>query len=96
MIETGDIIEAEKVLSKSSLTNPYLLTAIHLGCFLTWHVRPIPEIEKKKAKDICSMLNEKIAPFRDQLMQEVGSTLLEAKEGKISVIDDEDAHPAAV
>lgn len=94
LIETGDIIEAEKVLSKSSLTNGYLLTAIHLGCFLTSHVRPVPEIEKKKAKDICSMLNEKIAPFRDQLMQEVGSTLLEVKEGKISVIDDEDDTPS--
>src|SRR6266481_1539568 len=90
LIETGDICEAERVLSKCNLTNGYLLTAIHLGCFLTSRIRPALETEKKKAGEICLMLSKKIAPFRDQLMREVKSTLLEAKQGKIEVIDDEE------
>ena len=93
LIETGDICEAERVLDKCNLTNGYLLTAIHLGCFLTSRIRPVLETEKKKAEEICSMLSKKIAPFRDQLMREVGSTLLEAKKGKIEVVDDDEESP---
>lgn len=89
LIECGDIEEAEKAIKDFHPEDPRLLMAIHLGCHLAHEIRPLSRKEKKHAKSICTHLDSKIAPYKEQLIKEIGSTLLEMRNGKIKAIDDE-------
>lgn len=89
LIECGELAEAEKLVRKFNPTDGKLLTAIHLGCHMAIQIRPLSFQEKEWAKEICKRLDSRVAPFRKQLIREIGSTLLEMREGKIQVLDDE-------
>lgn len=90
LIESGDVAEARRVLADRNLgiTDGRLLAAIHLGCHLAHEVRPLPDSDKEIAGDVCRTLDTKIGGFREQLMKEYGSLLLEFKKGSVAVIDD--------
>lgn len=90
LIEMGEIHEAENALKDANITNGHLLSAIHLGCFNTAHIRPVPENERKKAKELCAKLDKKVGPYIKQLLQEKGSLLLEMRKGKVEVIKEEE------
>lgn len=89
LIECGDIEQAEALIKNFNPEESKLLMAIHLGCYLALEIRPLPKKDKSHAKDICARLDQKIAPYRAQLIKELGSTLLELRNGEIKVIDDE-------
>jgi len=88
LIESGDIEEAEQLLRTFSPSDTRLLMVIHLGCHLAHEIRPLPDSTRKRAKYICTLLNEKVAPYIQQITKEFGSALLEIREGKMSIADD--------
>lgn len=89
LIECGDIDEADKLIKNFYPKDMRLLIAIHLGCYLALEIRPISKKEKEYAKSICTRLNSKIEPYMAQLVKEMGSQLLEIRNGEIKAIDDE-------
>lgn len=89
LIEAGEIIVAEKLIEKFNPTDARLIIAIHLGCHLANEVRPLTENEKLSAKRICKKLDEKVAPYTPQIVKEMGSLLLEIRNGKVESVDHE-------
>lgn len=89
LIEAGDISHAEPLVGKFRPTDLRLLTAIHLGCHLAKEIRPLPELEKAAARRICESLANKVTPYVMQIHQEMGSLLLEMRNGKVATIEDE-------
>jgi len=88
LIESGEISEAEKIVKKLSSDDGRYLTAISLGCHLAHEVRPLNSNEKIKAGQICEQIEKKVAPYRQQLINEFGSHLLEMRNGEVSAIED--------
>lgn len=89
LIECGEIDEAAKLIKEFHPKDSKLLMAIHLGCYLAHEIRPLSKKEKEHAKSVCARLDSKIGPYKEQLLKEIGSTLLEMRNGKIKAIDDE-------
>lgn len=89
LIEAGDISCAEELVTKFHPTDRRLLAAIHLGCHLAHEIRPLPESEKEAAGRICSTLAHKVAPHITQIHKEMGSLLLEMRNGKIATVEEE-------
>lgn len=89
LVESGDIDAAGEVLLKYNSSDPRLLVAIHLGCYLAAHVRPIEPSQKGVAIEICKRFERKIAPYRKQLLSEWGSELIELRNGDIAAADDD-------
>lgn len=89
LIEAGDIACAEKLVAKFHPDDTRLLAAIHLGCHLAHEVRPLPENEKEAAKKICAALIHKVVPHMTQIQKEMGSLLLEMRNGKVATLDEE-------
>lgn len=89
LIECGDIGEAEKLTRSFHPKDMKLLMAIHLSSYLAHEIRPLPNKEKEYAKAIYTRLDSKIEPYKAQLLKEIGSTLLEIRNGEIKAIDDE-------
>lgn len=88
-IESGEIDEAEKLLHGFLPKDPRLLTAIHMGCYLAYEIRHLNTAEKKAAKAICARLEDKVAPYRAQIVKELGSMLLELRDGKVTCVEGE-------
>lgn len=89
LIEAGDISTAEALVAKFHPTDLRLLTAIHLGCHLAKEIRPLPEVEKAAARRICDSLINKVTPHVLQIHKEMGSLLLEMRNGKVATLEDE-------
>lgn len=89
LIETGNIDDAKGLVVKFNPKDEKLLVAIFLGCHLAQLIRSLPKNDKVHAKEICNRLGDKIAVFKNQLFKEIGSTLLEFRNGEIKAIDDE-------
>lgn len=88
LIESGEITQAEKVVKKMLSHDGLYLTAISLGCHLAYEVRPLNGPEKEKAREICQRVEKKVAPYRQQLISEFGSHLLELRNGEVAIIED--------
>ena len=88
LIESGDITEAEEIIKGLSEDSGIYLTAISLGCHLAHEVRPLNADEKEKAGQICKKIEKKVAPYRQQLINEFGSHLLEMRNGEVTAIDE--------
>lgn len=92
LIEAGDISAAEPIIAKFRPNDLRLLTAIHLGCHLANEIRPLPDTEKAAARRICDSLIQKVTPHVVQIHKELGSLLLEMRNGKITPLEDEPPH----
>ena len=89
LIEAGDIYTAEKLVKHFHPKDARLIIAIHLGCHLAREIRPLSDNEKDSARRICNQLHEKVMPYTTQIVKEMGSLLLEMRNGKIEVIENE-------
>lgn len=89
LIEAGDISSAVDLIRNFHPKETQSLAAIHLGCHLAYEIRPLPDTEKTAAKQICTMLAPKVAHHIGQIRRELGSVLLEMRNGKVEAIDDE-------
>ena len=89
LIEAGDILVAETHVRKFHPSDLRLLTAIHLGCYLANEIRPLPQDEKDAARRICDSIQHKVTPFVAQIHKEMGSLLLEMRNGKVTVLEEE-------
>ena len=89
LIEAGDISVAESLVEKFRPADLRLLTAIHLGCHLANEIRPLPDAEKAAARRICELLLRKVIPHVLEIHKELGSLLLEMRNGKIATLEDE-------
>jgi len=89
LIEVGDLAFAESLIEKNKIRNPMFLTAVHLGCFMAYQIRPLHASHKKIAKGIFDKLSDVVAEHRDQFMKEYGSVLVEYRNGKIHSIESE-------
>lgn len=87
LIEAGDILTAESIIGNFHPADPKLLAAIHLGCHLAKEIRPLPNNERESAKRICNELSSKVAPQVGLLIREMGSILIELRNGKLTTID---------
>lgn len=83
LIEAGHVVDAEALVRKFQPSDPRLLLAIHLGCFLIQHVRVSTDEQRKAARRICDRLAESISHLRAGIFQEFKSHLLEMRKGEI-------------
>lgn len=83
LIESGELSAAYTIVKSTNISDPRLLMCIHLGCYLTAEIRPVTDAEKAIAKDICFYLNKKVDGCRHQLVKEMGTMLLEYKNGTV-------------
>lgn len=91
LIESGEIATAEAFSRKYRPTDLRLLLGIHLGSYFTAKVRPVSKRDRQIANSIVERLNEHVSVFRAQLAQEFESLLLDMRDGKPIVIEDESA-----
>ena len=89
LIESGDISYAENLINNFQPTDIRLLTAIHLGCYLAKEIRPLPDNEIKSAQRICDTLVNKVSASIIKVRDELGSLLLEMRNGKLTSLDAE-------
>lgn len=89
LIEAGDISVAEPLIVNFRPVDLRLLTAIHLGCHLANEIRPLPDTEKAAARRICESLLNKVTPHVLEIHKEMGSLLLEMRNGKVATLEDE-------
>lgn len=83
LIESGLLSLAEERMETFHPKDLKLLLAIHLGCFLTHHVRSVSTENKKISKRICDTVAEDILPLRKQVLEEFKSELIEMRNGKM-------------
>jgi predicted NACHT family NTPase len=88
LVESGAMTEAEKLLRKFRPADLRLLLGIHLGCYLTQHVRVLTGQQNSVAKKICEALSGRIVHLRAQLLSEVKTELLEIRGGTIKSIEE--------
>lgn len=89
LIEAGDITIAEPLIHKFMPQDMRYMTAIHLGCHLANELRPLPDAEKIAAKRIFASLQHKVAPHVLQVHKELGSILLEMRNGKVAALEEQ-------
>jgi len=89
LVEAGELNAAEKLVLHFRPKDARLIIAIHLGCHLAREVRPLSDGEKSSAQRICNHLDEKVAPYIAQIVKEMGSLLLEMRNGKVESIENE-------
>lgn len=89
LIETGDVDSALERIQEFDPTDKRYLLALHLGAFLCCEVRPIGQGGRRTAERICEVIEPQIAELRKQVSDEFGSQLLELRQGKVEVIENE-------
>jgi hypothetical protein len=87
LIELGELEVAQDLISVFKPSDPRHLVALHLGAHLAEHVRALGDREKRVAARICSTLDPAVEPFREQIAQELGSQLLEVRQGVITSLE---------
>lgn len=87
LMESGDMDEVEQLLKTFKPSDSRLLLGIHLGAYLTHHVRVCTKEQSSAAKRICDSLAARIQHLRTTLLQEFKSELLELREGTLAEID---------
>lgn len=89
LMESGQIGAAESLVHGFRPRDPRHALGVHLGAFLTEKIRPVSDVERKLARKICERLEPSIASLKADLTRELGSTLIEMRDGKPAAIDDE-------
>ncbi len=89
LIEAGDVSVAETLINRFHPADLRLLAAVHLGCHLASEIRPLPDNEKEAARRICASLQQKVRPQIAQILKEMGSLLLEMRNGKVATLEEE-------
>jgi hypothetical protein len=89
LIECGEIGDAESLIKDFDPDDQRLSFAIHLGCFLAAKIRPISKSEKQCAINVCEYLDGRVSHYKLGLLKEIGSTLLELRNGEIKSIESE-------
>ncbi len=80
LIEIGELSLVDKLLKGYHPKDLRLLLGIHLGCFLTQHVRVTTNQERDHANKICDGISSQIGSLRVKLKEEFISELLELKD----------------
>ncbi len=86
MIELGALAEARDMLRRFSPADSRLYLGVHLGCFLTLHLRVTTKEERDIAKKMCDMVAGHLIDLRGQLLNEFKSELLEVRKDKIRAL----------
>lgn len=89
LIEYGDIDRADEIAQHFHPRDPRLLVALHLSCVLAERIRPLDSAQKSHAQEIHRRISKKVAPYRQQLLKEWGSELLEYRKGTVTIVDEE-------
>lgn len=84
LIEIGDATAAEELMRDYNPSDPRFLLALHLGAYLTEHIREVDEKEKIAARGIVRRLEQPVAEMRHQIVKELGSQLLEIRNGSLT------------
>lgn len=92
LIECGALPDVQRMLHQFKPSDERLLLAVHLGCYLTQHIRVSTKEQVKLAKQICDGLSGKIYHLRTRLIEEVNSELLEVRKDVVKTLD---AHEAS-
>jgi GTPase SAR1 family protein len=87
LIESAELVEAERLIREDKIISEKLLAIIHLGCTLAHEVRPLEQDQKSAALQICHSLSKRIEHIRQKIIQEFGSELLEMRDGKVEPIE---------
>lgn len=87
LIECGAMEEVELLLKTFKPSDSRLLLGIHLGCYLTQHVRVCTKDQRDAAKRICDRLSSQVGHLRVQLLEEVKTELLEVRADAIRTIE---------
>ena len=87
LIECGAIADVETLVEQFKPSDLRLLLGIHLGCYLTQHVRVTAKSERDAAKRICNRLAGDIDHLKVKLLEEVKTELLELREGTVKEIE---------
>jgi energy-coupling factor transporter ATP-binding protein EcfA2 len=87
LIELGEVEMAQDLISVFKPSDPRHLVALHLGAHLAEHVRALGHKEKRVAARICNTLDPAVEPFREQIVKELGSQLLEVRRGAIMSVE---------
>ena len=88
LIEAGRLDKAEKLVKTFRPSDPRLLLAIHLGCFIIQHLRVSTRHEKEIASNISASLWTRVHHLRGALLTEFKSELLEIQRGEIKAVGD--------
>lgn len=87
LIEIGAFEEASHLLKDFHPADKRFLLAIHLGCYLSQHLRIGSRKQKEIAAEMCGRLESKIKDLRLKIMNEMKSELLEIRQDKVAVIE---------
>lgn len=91
LIELGDIQEAERLARDFHPTDRRLLVALHIGAYFVLHVGSLRQEEKEAAKRLCRKLDPIAADYRAQFVEELGSQLLEVRQGVIAPVSHDES-----
>lgn len=86
LIELGEVRAAEKMLETYSPADRRYLLALHLGAYLSQHIREVEGTEREAAGRVVDSLNPHIAGLRSRVVKELGSQLLEIRNGNIMAL----------
>jgi hypothetical protein len=89
LMESGQLAAAESLVQRFHPKDAHLALGVHLGAFLTEKIRPVSATDRKVAHSICEKLDGSIASLKKELMRELGSTLIEMRDGKPTGIEHE-------
>jgi len=87
LIESGACDKCEELLKKFRPIDERFLLGIHLGCYLTQHLRMATREEKEMAQRISRMVADQVEGLRQQVLEEFKSELLEIQRGHVSALE---------
>ena len=91
LLEVGSVSAAQPYVDRlrARTKDDRLLLAIHCGSALAEKVRYLGDAEQEQAREIQSKLRRRISPLGAELLNEIGTQLLEMRRGEIFAIDAE-------
>ncbi len=87
LLEIGDLPKAEALIRRFRPKDTRLLFAIYLGCVIIQNLRITSRENKKIAAKISTGLIENVKGFREQLLAEFKTELLEMRKGRIEALE---------
>ncbi|MCU7853656.1 MAG: NACHT domain-containing protein [Candidatus Thiodiazotropha sp. (ex Monitilora ramsayi)] len=87
LIEIGRLDLAFNILKANSISNTNYLLACHLGSFLSKEIRIVSDSQRKYADKIINLLDVKVGHLKQNLLDELGSQLLEVRNQEVKVLE---------
>ncbi len=87
LIEAGLLHNAEVLLRGFHPKDSRLLLAVHLGCFIIQNLRVATKEQRKIAERISNNLNKAVQVYREQILREFKSEVLEVRGGAIESVE---------